>query len=390
MEPLFPYRAEFPQSRQESSQQPIICLNHAGISPIPKRTAQKVSQLADYMTRQGFFQYKVLEEAYAEARQRCARLIQVPVEQVAFVRNTSEGLSMVAVGLDWQAGDEIISTDQEFPSNNVVWRDIGRRFAVQVHHVASMENGAVSVNALLERLTDRTRIITLSSVQFGSGAVVDLQRLGEALQDRDTLLVVDAVQSLGLLPMAAESLKVDAVVAGGHKWLLSPEGCGLLYLSDKAMQQVAPRILGWHSVANAGDYNTPCIEPRPGMRRFEAGSPNVLGAVALGESINMLLEFGIEKVQKRVQHLVAAFCHPLQERGFQIHSAREEGGLPAAGMLFFNHPKIDNRHIHRALSQAGIVHVVRQRGIRFAPHFYQDLSDVEHTMAILDPLLSPI
>lgn len=378
------HRVEFLRDPHALSAQEAICLNHAGISPIPERTSQKISHLAKYMTRRGSFQYKNLEIAQEEARGRCACLLGVTTEQVAFVRNTSEGLSYVALGLDWQAGDEIVMTDQEFPSNAVVWLDIARRFGVTVHRVPSLADGSVSAAALLARVNARTRVLAVSSVQFGTGAVVDLGQLGRVLRDSKTLLVVDAVQSLGVLPMDVETLHLDAVVAGGHKWLLAPEGCGLFYLSEKAMAQVAPRVLGWHSVANAGDYHRLCIEPRLGMRRFEAGTPNVLGAVALGESVNLLLEVGLETVQHRVQGLVGALAENLRERGYLLHTPLEANGLPGAGILCFTHPRIENARLQKALGRAGIEHAVRQRGVRFSPHFYQDQADVDRTMAVLD------
>ena len=385
-----PHRAEFLRHPHETSGQELICLNHAGVSPIPKHTAQKISQLAEYMTRHSFFQYKLLEKTLEEARERCARLLSVPTEQVAFVRNTSEGLSLVALGLDWQAGDEIVTTDQEFPANSVVWLDIARRFGVTVHCVPSLENGAVSVEALLAQVNARTRVLTVSSVQFGTGAVVDLHRLGRALHETKTLLVVDAVQSLGVVPMEAEVLGLDAVAAGGHKWLLSPEGCGLLYLSEKAMEQVAPRVLGWHSVANAGDYHTICIQPRVGARRFEAGSPNILGAAALGESVNLLLNVGLHAVQDRVHALIESLAENLKKRGCLLHTPLEADGLPGAGILCFTHPRLATHVLHRALNRAGIDHALRQRGIRFSPHFYQDHTHINRTMAVLDQALENV
>ena len=364
-----------------------MCLNHAGVSPIPKRTAQKLSQLAEEMTQPPFFHHKRLDHIQEETREKCARLLSAHTEQMAFVRNTSEGLSFVALGLEWQRGDEIITTDQEFPSNSVVWRDVARRFGVTVHCVPSLENGAVSVEALLTHVNARTRVVTVSSVQFGTGAVVDLHRLGQALRDSKTLLVVDAVQSLGILPMEAEAWHLDAVVAGGHKWLLAPQGCGFLYVSQKAMEQVAPRVLGWHSVANAGAYHHPCIEPRPGARRFEAGTPNILGVAALGESVGLLLEVGIQTVHDRVHALMGILVEQLKKRGCLIHTPLEADGVPGAGIVCFTHPHTTNTHLHRALKQAGIEHALRQKGIRFAPHFYQDQTDMDHALAILDQIL---
>lgn len=376
-----PYRAEF--SRVTDA----ICLNHSGCAPIPQRTAQVVAKWADYMTRREAFRYAELEEAFEQARIPCATLLGVTAEQIAFTRNTSEGLSYVALGLDWKTGDEIVTTDQEFPSNLVIWLEMAKRLGLKVHQVPSGADGSVSWQALLERVNQRTRVVTVSSVQFGTGAAVDLAQLGAALRHRETLLVVDAVQSLGVLPMNAPDLGVDAIAAGGHKWMLAPEGCGLFYLSEKAMAQVRPTTLGWHSVVNAGSYDTIDIRPRVGIKRFEAGTANVLGATALGQSVAMLLEVGIETVRQRVFGLVASFFYALKERGCLIHSPWVDGNQPQSGILIFSHPKMDSSQLHRELKKAAIEQVCRSKGVRFSPHFYQDHADVERTLAVLDGIL---
>ncbi len=376
-----PHRSEF--QRAEGT----ICLNHAGVAPIPRRTAAKIARLADYMTRRGAFRYAELEAEYERARARCAALIDVEADSLAFVRNTSEGLSWVALGLDWRAGDEIVTSDQEFPTNLVVWLDTARRSGVTVHQVPSGTDGSVSADALLERVNARTRLVTISSVQFGSGALVDLARLGAALRGSDTLLVVDGVQSLGVLPMPVRELGIDALSSGGHKWLLAPEGCGLFYLSEKGLDQVHPRVLGWHSVANAGNYEEICIDPRPGARRFEAGTANVLGAAALAESIDLLREAGPGTVRERVRGLGRAFVDGLKARGCVIDTPLAADGAPAAGLLYFRHPRLADRRLHLQLAAAGVEQVARARGIRFAPHYYQDDDDVAETLARLDHIL---
>lgn len=378
---LSPYRSEF--IRPEGS----ICLNHAGISPVPRRTAKRVADLVHYMTRCGPFCYQNLEQGLEKTRSRCARLLNAAAEQVAFTRNTSEGLCYVALGLRWHSGDEIVTIDQEFPSNLVVWLDQAKRHGLTVHQVPSRVDGGVDADALLERVTARTRVVTVSSVQFGSGAVVDLARLGQALCDSDCLLVVDAVQSLGVLPLDVGALGIDAVSAGGHKWLLSPEGSGLFFLSEKGLAQVQPRFLGWHSVANAGDYDHICSDPRPGVRRFEAGTPNFLGVAALDESVALLEQVGIAQVGQRVGDLTAAFKAGLSQRGFMINTPLDAAGRTGAGILYASHPHWDDRRLHQELSKASVEQVCRARGVRFAPHFYQDQTDVDQVFVLLDRIM---
>ncbi|MEO5378674.1 MAG: aminotransferase class V-fold PLP-dependent enzyme [Magnetococcus sp. DMHC-6] len=379
-----PFRKEF------SLQSGLVYLNHAGVAPISRRGVRAMCAVAEHLCQLGGSRYAELNAAYESVRERCARLIQCQAREVAFIPNTSMGISFAAMGIDWQPGDEIVTTDQEFPANLVVWLDVASRFKLKLHRPPSENNGAVSVEHLLERVTPRTRVVAVSSVQFSSGAVVDLHRLGAHLANTDTLLLVDGIQSLGILPMDVQAMGIDILAADGHKWLLSPEGCGLFYLSEKAMAQVHPRVLGWHSLANAGQYDQVVnLTLRPGAKRFEAGSPNLLGVAALGAGIDLLLEASIDQVQTRVKDLVAALAQGVVQRGALLHTPLAKDGRPGAGIVVFSFPHLLTQPLHQALLQAGIEQAHRGGGIRFSPHFYQDQTDVNRALETLDLLLEP-
>lgn len=371
------FRRDFPQDEG------IIHFNHAGVAPISARGAARLAQVAGWMVGSVGRRYAAMEALFEESRQRCARLLGVTPEEVALVGNTSEGLSMIAIGLAWRPGDEVVIPASEFPSNAVIWLREAERHGGVVHRVSPAADGYLSVASLLERVTPRTRVVATSSVQYASGTAVDLAALGAALKGTETLLVVDAIQSLGALPMNAPALGVDAVAADGHKWLLAAEGCGPLYLSPKARAQVTPRIVGWHSVVNAGRYDQITTELRPDMKCFEAGSFNLLGAAVLGESVGLLLEAGLENVAQRVRQLTGALAAGIREQGGIIHTPTTADGLPAAGIVVFSHPALDTPTLHRRLLAAGVIQVQRGSGVRLSPHFYQDHTEVERFLEIL-------
>nr|CRH05885.1 Putative cysteine desulfurase [Candidatus Magnetococcus massalia] len=361
----------------------LIYLNHAGVAPIPNRTRRVIAELAEHTAHYGASRYPELYARHQQVRQTCANLLNTTVDSVAFTPNTSEALSWIAMGMDWQPGDEIITTGAEFPSNAIVWLTLAERFGVVVHRLPAEADGRINSDKLLEKLNSRTRLLTVSSAQFSSGAMADLKSLGLALKDHPALFVVDAIQTLGALSLEPETLHIDALAADGHKWLLGPEGLGLFWLSEKGMATVEPRILGWHSVANAGDYDHITTELKPNMQRFEAGTPNLLGILALGESISMLLEAGMAHVEERVLALSAAFAEGLQELGCELHSPLNLTGHPESGIVVFTHPNRETKQLSKLLLEKGIYHAPRGGGIRFAAHFYQDQTDVDQALQVL-------
>ncbi|MGN7612293.1 aminotransferase class V-fold PLP-dependent enzyme [Magnetococcales bacterium HHB-1] len=380
--PPSPFKKEFPL------QPGLVYMNHAGVAPIPKRAADKGFEVLTALAKNGAFRYFELNEQFEQVRERFAALLQAPKEKLAFVPNTSEGLSLIALGVAWKPGDEIVTSDQEFPSNAIVWLKEAERHNLKVIKAPSFSNGYVCADRLLDAVTPRTRVVTVSSVQFGSGAKVDLEMLGRELRHKEILLVVDAIQSLGTEPLYPEALGIDALTADGHKWLLAPEGCGILYLSEKALDQVQPRMLGWHSVVNAGDYNQITTELRSGAKRFEAGSPNLVGAITLGESVALLQKAGLKNIQERIHHLVNQLLIGCQSLGCAIHTPLSPKGEINSGILIISHSHCPANHLQKKLLQQGIFQAARGAGIRLAPHFYQDQQDVEITLAALKKALT--
>lgn len=374
--------------REGMALDPAVCYcNHAGVSPLPRRSAQRLVELAQWLAR-GPMHYGELERHHEETRALCGRLSGAAADQVALIPNTATGLSWVALGVDWRPGDEIVTTDQEFPSNLVPWLMEARRQGVTVHQVPSLSDGGVSAAALLARVTPRTRLVTVSWVQYRTGAVVDLAHLGRELRSTDTLLVVDGIQGAGALPCDPLGWGVDVFAAGGHKWLMGVEGCGFMVLSCKAMATLTPRVVGWNSVANAGRYDEPpSLNFRPGASRFEPSSRNHLGAAVLGESVAWLLEAGMEEVGRRVRGLTRELHRGLTGLGCRCHTPLLGDGGPGAGILVFSHPERTTAELHAALSRARIYHVPRGPGIRLSPHFYQDEREVEGVLGTVAALL---
>jgi selenocysteine lyase/cysteine desulfurase len=257
-----------------------VYLNHAGVGPLPRRSAARMGMLAGWVSASGDRFWLERQEEAERVRGLAARLLGArEVHEIAFVENTSSGLSLVAEGVDWKPGDNVVGADFEFPSNVYPWMSLASR-GVEYRR-APERDGRIDPEELLALIDDRTRILALSSVEYASGFRSDLARLGAACRERGVLFVVDVIQSLGALAIDVERDLVDVAVASAHKWLLGPEGIGLLYVSDRVVETLRPARSGWRSVRDIFAWKDLDLTWGEGAKRFESGSLNVYGIVAL-------------------------------------------------------------------------------------------------------------
>lgn len=370
---------EFPQPAD------LYYLNHAAVAPWPARTARAVERFARENITTGARDYPQWLETERRLRERLARLLNAPSRaDIALVKNTSEALSFVAFGLDWREGDQIIISTEEFPSNHIVWEALRPR-GVEVVQV-NLQNGDAEA-ALLAACTPRTRLMAISAVQYASGLRLDLERLGTGCEQRGVLLCVDAIQQLGAMSMDVQSSRCAFAMADGHKWLLGPEGLGVFYCRQDLREQLTLHEYGWHMLEHAGDYDRNDWQPARSARRFECGSPNMLGAMALEASLSLLEDVGMAQVEQAVHERVQWLLDGLQDiTGVQMRSIIERE--KRAGILTFSLDGWDNRALHERLKREQIICAQRGGGIRLSPHFYTEPRIIEHTLSLLRKVAS--
>jgi selenocysteine lyase/cysteine desulfurase len=361
--------------------QTLAYLNHAGVAPISTRVAEALARFAAEATHKGAFDYaRAVDQEVERVRGRAATLIGASPDEIAFVKNTSEGLGIVAAGLDWQRGDRVVVCDLEYPSNVYAWWSLRSRGVETV--MLRGRDGALPLESVDEALRHpRTRLLSLSSVQFGSGARSDLPALGRMCRERGVLFCVDAIQSLGCFPLDVDACHVDFLAADGHKWLLSVEGCGLFYCRRSLIASLTPRVVGWRSVTDNLDFDRYHFELQPGAGRFEEGTPNVPGIFALGAAIDLLLELGVAAIGERVLALADALCAALTARGALIASPRGAG--QASGIVAFTLPDEPPARTAARLRAAGVFVVARRGCVRASPHFYNSQEDLERLLLAL-------
>jgi selenocysteine lyase/cysteine desulfurase len=362
-------RSFFPVTRE------MAYLNHAGVAPISTRVEEALRRYAAEATRYGALRYDAVYDAEVErVRGRAATLLAARPEEIAFVKNTTEGLGIVATGLDWRPGDQVICCDLEYPSNVTVWQALRDRGVETV--LLRGEGGRLPPERVAEALrSPRARLLALSSVEFGSGARNDLEALGSLCREHGVLFCVDAIQSLGCLALLPETWGVDFLAADGHKWLLSVEGCGIFYCSRRLLDRLRPTVVGWRNVADNRDFDRYQSQLAPTAVRFEEGTPNTPGIFALGAALDLLLEIGITPIAERVGTLTDRLVDGLRERGAQILSPRAPA--EASGIISFRMPDEQPSRTVARLRKEGIFTVVRRGAARASPHFYNDEAEID-------------
>jgi cysteine desulfurase/selenocysteine lyase len=359
-------------------------LNHAGMGPLPRRSAERMGALAELVSRTGDRRWLERQDEMGRVRGLAARLLGArEPREVAFVENTSTGLSMIAGGIDWRPGDNVVGAALEFPSNVYPWMqlaDLGVEY-----RQAPERDGRIDPGELIALMDGRTRMLALSWVQYASGFRSDLVRLGAACRERGVLFVVDVIQGLGALELDVERDLVDVAAASAHKWLLGPEGIGLLYVSDRVIERLRPVRSGWRSTHNIfqwADYDLTWAE---GAKRFESGTLNVYGIVALGGSLEILLEAGAAAVEAQVLALTDRAARGLADLGFSVVSSRTPG--ETSSIVTATHPRLDPTDLVKRLGERDVVVAARAGRFRIAPHFYNSEEEIDRCLAELAALL---
>ena len=349
-------------------EQNLSYLNHAAVAPWPRRTANAVKEFADECNNEGSSHFMEWLETESSLRQRLADFINTPSsDDIAFLKNTSEGLSVVAHGYPWQSGDNVVISDEEFPSNRIVWESL-ERFGVEVRQV-DLKTGKSPEDALLSAFDRKTKMLAISAVQYASGLRMDLARLGDECSKRNVAFCVDAIQAMGAVALDVQAMKIDFLMADAHKWLLGPEGIAVFYCSSDWRDRLQLHQYGWHMIENHFDFDTKVWQPANSARRFECGSNNMLGIKALSASLALLEEIGMEEVERRI----VANANTLIEEVAKYKTLElitNPSPHLVAGIVTFSNNNVTPEVLHKTLTANGIVCAMRGGGIRYSPHCY--------------------
>jgi len=357
----------------------LVYLNHAAVSPLPTPTIKATEAQLHDVFESGSMHFRQWLSVKEEARRLLASLLGARPEQVAFMRNTSDSLSTVANGLRWKAGDNIVTFRHEFPSNIYPWLRLRETHGVEVR-MCGEQNGRVDQEELCNLIDDRTRLVAISQVQFASGFRANIARLAEATRQKDALLVVDVIQGLGVVPTNVEQEGIDVAAGAGHKWLLTPEGVGYLYLSDRARERIEPTLVGWVSVQSPEDYDN---FDQPWNRctlAWETGTgPNAL-IHGLKASLELLASVGTKRISNYLEELTDYLCERLEGVAYDVVSSRTPEDKSQIVCIKHRHG-LSSMDLYRRLAEQNIITAPRGDRLRIAPHFYNNHEDIDRLLS---------
>ena len=363
------YKREFPVTNR------LVYLNHAAVSPLMMPAAAAMKQLTDEICEYGSLHFKKWLNTYEGLRISAARMIGADRGEIAIIKNTSEGISTVANGLNWRSGDKVIAFREEFPANYYPWIRLEKK-GVKVQWLSITDPLEV-----IDAACGGARLLAISFVNYLSGHRVNLEALGEICHRHGCLFLVDAIQGMGAFPIDVGRARIDALAADGHKWLLGPEGCGILYINKYLQDSIEPIEFGWTNVANYADYGSRDMTLRPDAGRYECGTLNTVGCYGLRASIDFLLAVGVTDISESILFLANRIIDGVTRKGYEVLGSGTTDNR--SGIVTFRKQDIDSRLVVSQLHKNGILTSVRQGWIRASPHFYISPDGIDRMLEAL-------
>jgi selenocysteine lyase/cysteine desulfurase len=354
-------------------------LDHAAVAAITAPAAAAMKRSIAQALEEGDTAWPEWTRQLRVMRASAARLVGAHPDEIALMPNTTAGITLVAEGLDWRAGDNIVTLADEYPSNVYPWMNQAHR-GVETRFVPTAD-GRVDYDQLADYCDERTRIITVSWVAFSNGCRRDLKTIGEIAARHDALFFVDAIQGLGAFPLDVRHTPIDFLAADGHKWMLGPEGAGIAYIRRDRLPTLRAVGVGAHSVVHDHDYTHIELNLKTTAARYEGGSINVTGMIGLGASLDLLQSLGIENVAAAVLDITDRACNELSKVGLRIISPRD--GDERSGIVSIEFPNADLAAVRRHCHAQRVALAARAGRLRISPHGYNTHEDIERLVEAL-------
>jgi len=363
----------------------LVYLNHAAVSPLPRRAGDAVKAFVDEYVHYGTQNYLQWTERTRQLHEDLARFINAPsADDIALLKNTSEGISVVAMGFPWQPGDVVLSSDEEFPSNRIAWQALASG-GVEFREVGLRQDEKSPEQVLIDAMDSKVRMLAISAVQYASGLRLDLEILGKACAERGIAFCVDAIQMLGALPCDVQAAQIDFLMADAHKWLMGPEGIAVFYCREAWRERLQLFQYGWHMVDNSGDFDAREWQPAASARRFECGTPNILGIQAFAASLGLINAIGSARIERQILSNTT-LLHELLDKSHNLEAIYTDPASKLAGIVTFRNRRKAPALLYRALRERGVMCAERGGGVRFSPHVYNTPDELEFAIGLADEI----
>lgn len=359
-----------------------IHMNHAGVSPMTERSRAAIEQVVDGALNRPYPAGAAFEEA-DRVRGLAAQIINGSPDGIALTRSTAHGLSLVAQGLDWERGDNVVGAQWEYPANVYPWMALAAD-GVEFRQ-AKLVGGRVLADTLFSLVDERTRVVAVSHVEFWNGHRVDIEAIGAECRRRGIIFVVDMMQSVGAMHVDVSRMPIDFCATGAGKWLLGPPGIGFCYFTPELLEKVRPRLVGADSVADVEQYFEPKLEFAPTARRFEESVVSMLDTAAFASALDLLLEVGPDVIEERVLDLAGRLASGLVERGYEVVEPWPRSRAESSGIVSFRKPGASHLEVLRDLTAARVIARTHRDFVRLSPHFYNTEDEIERVLEVLAP-----
>jgi cysteine desulfurase/selenocysteine lyase len=358
--------------------------DHAAVAPLSRPAADVLRAWSDRAAADGDTCWPEWAAGVERLRETAAQLIGAQPDEIALVPNTTAGISLVAEGIDWRPGDNVVTLADEFPSNVYPWLNLADR-GVETRRVPT-DDGRLDLARLAAACDQRTRIISVSWVGYATGYRHDVDAIAALAHEHGARVMLDAIQGLGAFPLDVRRTPIDFLAADGHKWMLGPEGAGIAYIHREHLDRLRPIGVGWHSVVHAHDFTHIELKLKPSADRYEGGSQNVAGMLALGASLDLLSSLNVEHVAEAILDITDRACERLRQLGATIVSDRRpdhRGGRQRSGIVAFELPGRDSLALKKHCLERRVVLSCRAGRLRISPHAYNNEQDLERLVAAL-------
>lgn len=365
------YRALFPHTQN------MVYMNHASVSPLSTRVTRAMTEFLHRRSVTEVDVYPGFSETVLKTKNLIGQLIHASSKDIAFQTNTSEGLNLLANGIKWKRGDRIILFSKDFPA---VTQTFGKLIKEGVHlDLIRDRDGRIEVDDILRAMKPTTQLVCLSHVQFLNGFRLNLEEVGRLCNERGIIFAVDAIQSLGVIPVDVKKMKIDFLSSGGQKWLMGPMGTAFVYVSEELRTMLNQAYVGWLSVENPWTFFDLGQRLAKDARRYEIGTLNAIGIVGLAASIGLLIEIGIKNIEKQVTDLNHYLLQGMSTYGVRPAMPYEHDFISGIVSFQISEPEL----IAAKLKEQKIVVSAREKYIRISPHFYNTTEEIDTLLRVL-------